>query len=169
MSNVYRHKDGSYRDYPEHGLRDEHSPMYITSSPITNQTELIDEISPIQQITSPHKSIEFKLKESEKNIGKKHDQGKQPIHMIPEDAILGMAEAFAYGAKKYNRFNYKNGLDYTRLTDSLMRHTLAFLKGEDIDPESGLHHTKLMLANTAMLEFMRLHKPEHDDRYKNDK
>ena len=141
MSHHYRHTDGSWRDYPEHGLRDENSPMYITSPPIT------------EDYKNP-------------NIGKKHDQGKPPIHMIPEDAILGMAEAFAYGAKKYDRFNYRNGLDYTRLTDSLMRHTLAFLKGEDIDPESGLHHTKLMLANTAMLEFMRLHKPEHDDRYK---
>lgn len=89
--------------------------------------------------------------------------------MIPEDAIIGMAEAFAYGSVKYERFNYRNGLAYTRLTDSLMRHTLAYLKGEDIDPESGLPHTKLMLANAAMLEYMRIHKPEMDDRWKYEK
>ena len=100
--------------------------------------------------------------------GEKKDQGKAPLHMIPEEAIIGMAEAFAYGAIKYDRFNYRKGLEFSRLTDSLRRHTLAFLNGEDIDPESGLHHTKLMLANAAMIEFMRIHRPEMDDRYKSE-
>lgn len=99
-----------------------------------------------------------------KEKGLKHDQGKPPVHMIPEEAILGAAEAFAYGAKKYSRFNYRNGLAFTRLTDSLTRHLLAFTKGIDIDEESGLPHTKLILANACMLEFMRLNKPEFDDR-----
>jgi hypothetical protein len=98
--------------------------------------------------------------------GKKHDQGKAPLHMIPEEAIEGMALAFAYGAKKYDRFNYRNGIHFTRLTDSLGRHSLAFLKGEDVDPESGLPHTYHILANAAMIEYMRVHKPEFDDRYK---
>lgn len=97
--------------------------------------------------------------------GEKFDQGKPPIHMIPEDAIIGMAQAFAYGARKYDRFNYRNGIDYTRLIDSLMRHTLAYSKREDIDEESGLPHTFCILANAAMLEFMRVNKKEHDDRY----
>lgn len=98
--------------------------------------------------------------------GKKFDQDKAPLHMIPEVAIEGMALAFAYGAKKYDRFNYRNGIHYTRLTDSLGRHSLAFLKGEDMDPESGLPHTYHILANAAMIEYMRVYKPEFDDRYK---
>ncbi len=88
--------------------------------------------------------------------------------MIPEDALIGMAEAFGFGARKYDRFNYRKGIEYSRITDSLRRHTLAFLQGEDIDPESGLHHTKHMLANVAMLEYMRLNKPEMDDRWVED-
>ena len=98
--------------------------------------------------------------------GSKHDAGKAPLHMIPEEALIGMAEAFAFGANKYGKFNYKKGLEITRLTDSLRRHALAFLQGEDLDPESGLHHTKHILANAAMLEYTRLHRPEMDDRYK---
>ncbi len=100
------------------------------------------------------------------SLGKKYDQGKAPLHMIPEDAILGMAQAFAYGAKKYDRFNYRNGISFTRLTDSLGRHALAFLAGEDMDQESGLPHTYHILANAAMIEYMRVHKPEFDDRFK---
>jgi hypothetical protein len=98
--------------------------------------------------------------------GKKFDQGKAPLHMIPEEAIEGMALAFGYGAQKYGEYNYRNGIDVTRLTDSLGRHTLAYLKGEDNDPESGLPHTYHILANAAMIEYMRVHKPEFDNRYK---
>lgn len=98
--------------------------------------------------------------------GTKYDSEKAPLHMVPEEGIIGAAEAFGYGAKKYERFNYKKGIEYTRITDSLRRHTLAFLNGEDIDPESGLHHTKCILANAHMLEFMRVRRPEMDDRYK---
>ena len=100
--------------------------------------------------------------------GVKNDKGKAPLHMIPEVSLIGMAEAFAYGAIKYERFNYRKGLSYTRLTDSLRRHTLAYLAGEDIDEDSGLHHTKLILANAAMLEWMRVKRPEMDDRYKDE-
>lgn len=100
------------------------------------------------------------------NIGVKFDQGKAPLHMIPEDAILGMAQAFAYGAQKYGEYNYRNGIHTTRLTDSLGRHTLAYLAGENDDPESGLPHTYHILANAAMLEYMRIHRPEFDNRYK---
>lgn len=109
----------------------------------------------------------IKRKKSTKNSeGKKKDQGKAPIHMCPEEALIGMAEGFGYGAIKYDRFNYRKGLAFTRLTDSLIRHCLAFTRNEDIDEESKLHHTKLILANAAMLEFMRINHPDLDDRYK---
>ena len=97
--------------------------------------------------------------------GKKFDENKAPLHMIPEEAIEGMAFAFAYGAKKYGKYNYREGIHLTRLTDSLRRHILAFLKGEDCDNESGLPHTWHMLANAAMIEYMRANRPEFDDRY----
>jgi hypothetical protein len=146
MSDMYRHSDGSLRDYPEavfsHTFNDEDCEL------LENGDILVA---------------------TDKEKGTKNDSNKAPIHMIPEDAILGMAEAFAYGAKKYDRFNYRKGLEITRLTDSLMRHTLAFLKGEDIDPESGLHHTKHILANAAMIEYTRIYRPECDDRYKEGK
>lgn len=111
-----------------------------------------------------HPESEIKISNTEK--GTKADSGKAPLHMCPEEALIGMAHAFGYGAKKYDKWNYKKGIELTRLTDSLRRHTYAYLSGEDIDPESGLPHTWLMLANTAMIEYMRVNKPEMDDRYK---
>jgi len=99
-------------------------------------------------------------------LGTKFNQGKAMLHLVPEEAIIGAAEGFMYGAGKYGAFNYKKGLTYTDLTDSLRRHTLALLMGEDIDEESGLHHTKLILANASMLEWMRCNRPDMDNRWK---
>lgn len=98
--------------------------------------------------------------------GDKDDSEKAKIHLIPTEAILGMAFALGMGAKKYGAYNFRGGIEYTRIIDSLMRHTLAFLAGEDNDPESGLPHTHHILANAAMIEFMRVNRPECDDRYK---
>lgn len=103
---------------------------------------------------------------NEEDKGLKYDSDKAPLHLIPAEALIGMAKGFGYGAKKYAAHNFKKGIEYSRLTDSLRRHTLSFLMGEDIDPESGLPHTWHILCNAAMIEYMRVHKPDMDDRYK---
>ena len=98
--------------------------------------------------------------------GTKKDQGKAPIHLIPSEAIIGIARGLEYGAVKYGEYNFRQGIEYTRILDSLMRHTLAYLSGEDNDPESGLSHIWLIGSNYAMLEWQRVHHPELDNRYK---
>jgi hypothetical protein len=98
--------------------------------------------------------------------GTKHDNGKAPISLIPRAALVGTAQALDFGAKKYNRYNFMEGIEYTRLTDASMRHILAFLDGEDLDPESGLNHIKHAAANLCMLLYMIDNRQEMDDRYK---
>lgn len=100
--------------------------------------------------------------------GKHFSKGKAPIHLIPSEAITAMAHGFGFGAAKYGEYNFRYGIEWTELTDSLMRHTLAFLKGEDDDPESGLPHVWHIGNNFAMLEYMRVHHPELDNRFKNE-
>ena len=67
-------------------------------------------------------------------------QEKPPISMIPRSALEAEAAVLAFGAKKYERNNWKKGMEWTRLIDSAMRHLLAFNDGETLDPESGLSH-----------------------------
>lgn len=103
-----------------------------------------------------------------KDIGLKYDNGKPRISLIPREAILGMAQALTYGASKYSSDNFKNGIEYRRLVDAAMRHLLAWVDNENLDPESGLSHLDHALATLAMLKYMSENVPEMDDRYKKD-
>jgi hypothetical protein len=98
--------------------------------------------------------------------GKKNDSGKAPIHFLTREFIEGVAQAQAFGAKKYGDYNFCNGLAYTRLLDAAMRHLIAFTWGEDNDNESGESHLSHAAANINMLMYTIKNHPELDDRYK---
>jgi hypothetical protein len=100
------------------------------------------------------------------SVGTKFDNGKPRVTLIPSEATLEMAKAFTYGANKYADHNFKKGIKYSRLADAAFRHLLAFVDGEDIDPESKNSHLGHALASIAMLTYMHANKPEMDDRYK---
>lgn len=74
------------------------------------------------------------------NTGVKYDEGKAPLSLIPTCALVAEARVMGFGAKKYGRFNYRGGMDWSRLIDASLRHITAFSDGEDNDPESGLSH-----------------------------
>lgn len=96
--------------------------------------------------------------------GIKLDSEKPDLSLIPKEALDGIATALGYGAKKYNRNNYKKGLEYTRLVAAAMRHISAFNAGADLDSESGLSHVDHALATLSMLKWMIENKKEMDDR-----
>ncbi len=72
--------------------------------------------------------------------GLKHDGGKAPWHLLPFDAIAGIVEVLAFGAKKYAARNWEAGMDWSRLFGAAMRHLTAWFHGEHKDPETGYSH-----------------------------
>lgn len=101
--------------------------------------------------------------------GIKHDGDKPDPTLICKDALWGISKAFSYGAKKYGRNNYKQGIEMTRLLAAAMRHISQYNEGEDIDEESGNNHLFHAGAAICMAIYMHCNRPEMDDRYKNDK
>ena len=96
----------------------------------------------------------------------KKDKNKPPIHLLDRDFLEGTAQVMAFGAEKYRRFGWKDGVAHTRLLDAAMRHIIAIIDGEDIDPESGLPHRHHAGASLNMYCGMTVIHPELDDRYK---
>lgn len=100
--------------------------------------------------------------------GKKNDQGKPMLSLIPTGPLLEVGKVLTYGAAKYDPYNWTKGIKWSRLIDAKLRHTLAFNSGEDLDPESGLPHlAHSICSDLFLLEFMRTHR-ELDDRHKNE-
>lgn len=74
-------------------------------------------------------------------IGGKADAGKRPWHLVPWNALGQIVEVLDYGAKKYAPGNWRNVPDAkARYFSATMRHLTAWMDGQQLDPESGLHH-----------------------------
>jgi len=98
--------------------------------------------------------------------GTKHDNGKPLLALFPPYAELEAGKAFTHGKTEYGQFNYLGGLDAIRALSAVRRHINAFLRGEDVDAESGAHHLGCAIAGLAMtIENLVVHGDKHDDRY----
>lgn len=68
------------------------------------------------------------------------DGDKVRWDLLPFDALEQVAMVATYGAKKYAPKNWELGMSWSRMFGSIMRHLAARMRGEIMDPESGLPH-----------------------------
>lgn len=70
----------------------------------------------------------------------KLDTGKVPLELLPFESLIEVGKVLAFGAQKYGRYNWRQGMEWTRLVGAILRHLFAWMQGEEKDPESGLSH-----------------------------
>jgi hypothetical protein len=100
------------------------------------------------------------------DVATKNDTGKVRLELLSSIALMEIGKVHTFGAKNYGDHNWRNGFKWSRLLGATLRHVLAFMGGQDKDPETGLSH----LAHAGccimfLLEHEALHK-DLDDRYK---
>jgi len=98
--------------------------------------------------------------------GKKFDGNKPDSTLIPVEFIIQVSKVLGFGAGKYGKHNFRDGLNYTRLLSSIKRHIDLEIAGVETDKDSGMPHWALAGSAIAMYAFMKTHRPELDDRYK---
>lgn len=99
--------------------------------------------------------------------GKKFDQDKPRMGLLPSLALEEVAKVLTFGAKKYAPWNWVGGIAYERLIGAALRHLGKFQRGEDLDDETNISH----LAHATccllfLLEFQLRGHTELDDRHK---
>lgn len=106
-----------------------------------DEWDLLIEVTNPAEVTTDQNALRF-------------DDGKVDFTLIPVDAQEAEARVWAMGELKYGRDNWTKlwGLETrVKVMKSIMRHCYAILKGEDLDPESGLPHAAHIRCNCAML------------------
>lgn len=90
-------------------------------------------------------------------VGRKKD----PIHLIPTEALRVESHAMRYGAYEakrvdgslgYGPFNWRQTkVSYIIYLDAIARHNMRLIDGEDIDLDSLTHHLGHIRANAGIL------------------
>ena len=83
-------------------------------------------------------------------IGIKFDGDKPDYSLVPFAALDEVVKVLTYGAKKYDRDNWKH-VDSVRYQAALMRHFSAYMQGEQCDNETNINHLAHMACSVLFL------------------
>ncbi len=102
----------------------------------------------------------FSPEENSKSaVGLRFNDGKVRMELLCPVAMEGCASVLTLGAKKYADHNWQKGMSWGTVIGSLLRHVFKFMRGEDLDPETGLPHVDHIMCNAMFLSnYYRNHK-----------
>ena len=95
-----------------------------------------------------------------KDKADRFNDGKRKYSLIDFKALEGMVQVLEYGSLKYSPGNWKKGLPTNEIFESMMRHLVELQAGNELDEETGLHHTGHVLCNAMFLAYMYQSKRE---------
>lgn len=96
--------------------------------------------------------------------GMKLDEGKTRYELIDAEGLELLAQVYTFGTKKYAPENWRIGFKWQRCIGSLLRHVFAFLRGEEVNAESGLPHLMHAAWWCFTLVWFSKYRRELDDR-----
>ena len=89
------------------------------------------------------------------DAGVKFDGEKPRPDLLPPHAIEELCGVLTDGAEKYDDDNWHKVIraegGRRRYVSALMRHVLAYMRGEKIDPDSGRHHMAAAACNALFI------------------
>ena len=82
----------------------------------------------------------------------KYDQKKLRWDLLPLEPIKEIVKVYTFGANKYSENTWQNLDDFeNRYYAALLRHLTAWRMGEELDPESEIHHLAHCCWNSIAL------------------
>jgi len=90
---------------------------------------------------------------------------KAPLRYVPPSMVVFAAPAFAEGARKYGQFDWRETpISYAAHLEAVERHYLALKDGEDLAPDSKIHHLAHLEAAVGVIIDAMLYGTLIDDR-----
>ena len=151
----------------------QNSLMNVLKQPeLAGKSELEKVVGPLPSLTSEQKrALQERFQntvESNKELQNKairFDAGKTDWSLVPWDSVEEIVKVLEFGKVKYAAWNWSSngGFKYMRVFNSTMRHLLAWARGEDKDPESGLSHLSHAACNLLFIIYFVKHKDKYKD------
>ena len=107
------------------------------------------------------------LKDRVKETNPKDSLGtkKVPLSGMPAPVLLECGLVKLHGDLKYGRYNWREaGVRASVYYDASIRHLMAWYEGEDIDPDSGVHHLAHAMTGLSVLRDSQMRGNWTDDR-----
>lgn len=108
-----------------------------------------------------------KPSENKKSTNPKDALGikKVPFHCVPCGPLMEIGLAMMEGGRKYGTHNYRDmGTRASVYYNAAIRHLMDWWEGEDIDPDSGIHHVMKVAACMVVIRDSMLMGNWDDDR-----
>ncbi len=138
-------------DGEPHGMEDGRPTAWMRVSELVDEMPFGEFYRTMFKSLRPHLISEAREKKTKK-VGEKHDQGKQRWSLIPLDAMSEVVRVLTKGAAKYTSGGWAHVEDAKeRYSDALLRHIVAWLRGERNDPEWNIHHLAHGTCNILFL------------------
>lgn len=85
-----------------------------------------------------------------KKGGKKYDSGKRRMDLVDYSLLDGVADVLTFGANQYGDNNWQK-VETNRYQAALVRHISAYMQGDKVDKDSGIHHLYHAATNIMFL------------------
>ena len=101
------------------------------------------------------KSLHLKISDFEPpKQGIKFDGGKPALDLIDPHFIEDVGAVMTFGARKYERDNWKRGMAIGKAMGAVLRHCFAIMRGEYLDPETKIAHAAHATCGLMFIHFM---------------
>lgn len=107
-------------------------------------------LSPWDNISLKPLTIDMRNVTFEWDIALRYNDGKPQWSLVDLESLEPLVRVLEFGAKKYERDNWKKPMDKKKILDSLTRHLVRLMADEELDSESWLPHIGHILANAMM-------------------
>lgn len=100
-------------------------------------------------------------------VQSKYGSGRPRLDLLTLEALEEIARAAEYGTRKYAAWDWlDNAMPWADRARAVISHTMKWLGGENLDPESGLSHLAHAGCNIMFLLTYEKRKLGLDNRYK---